>query len=177
IVEKTGPRYNISVGLAGKTALVTGAGSGIGLAIASVLARSEAKVLINDIVPERAVEAALGLPGAEAFPGDIASPEYVQQVKERGIDILVNNAGFQHVSPLEAFPPEVYRRLLEVMLVGPFMLSQAVVPSMKEKGWGRIVNISSIHGKFASPFKAGYVSAKHGLIGLTRVVAVETATN
>src|SRR5512133_2635353 len=127
MTEKAMPKYNISVDLSGRTALITGAGSGIGLAIASVLARSEAKVLINDIVPERAVEAALSLPGAEAFPGDIANPDYIQQVKERGIDILVNNAGFQHVSPLEAFPPEVFRRLLEVMLVGPFLLCQAVV--------------------------------------------------
>lgn len=170
-------KFNMSVDLSGRTALVTGAGSGIGLAIASVLARSEAKVLINDIVPERAEEAVRGLPGAEAFPGDITNPEYVQRVKERGIDILVNNAGFQHVSPLESFPPEVFRQLLEVMLVGPFLLCQAAVPGMKEKGWGRIVNIASVHGKYASAFKAGYVSAKHGLLGLTRVVALETATN
>lgn len=168
---------NLSVDLNGRTALVTGSGSGIGNAIAGVLARSGARTLINDIVPERAVEAALALPGAEAFPGDISSPDYIRQVKERGIDILINNAGFQHVAPLEAFPPEVYRRLLEVMLVGPFLLCQGVVPGMRERGWGRIVNISSVHGKYASAFKAGYVSAKHGLLGLTRVVALETATD
>ncbi len=171
------PKFNMSVDLQGRTALVTGAGSGIGLAIASILAGSGARVLINDIVPERAEKAASSLPEAEAFAGDIVDPGYVQLVKNRGIDILVNNAGFQHVAPLEDFPPEIFRRLLEVMLVGPFLLSQAVVPGMRERGWGRIVNISSVHGKYASAFKAGYVSAKHGMLGLTRVVALETATD
>ena len=171
------PKFNLSVDLQGRTALVTGAGSGIGLAISSVLARSAARVLINDIVSERALEAARSLPSAEAFPGDITDPGFVRQVKDRGIDILVNNAGFQHVAPLETFPPEIFRRLLEVMLVAPFLLSKAVVPGMKEKGWGRIVNIASVHGKYASAFKAGYVTAKHGILGLTRVVALETAAN
>ncbi len=169
------PKVDFSVDLRGKMALVTGAGSGIGLGVAAALASSGARVLVNDLVPERAREAALALPGSEAFPGDIAHPDFIRQVKEKPIDILVNNAGFQHVAPLEDFPPEVFRRLLEVMLVGPFLLSQAVVPGMKARGFGRIVSIASVHAKYASAFKAGYVSAKHGLLGLTRVIGVEMA--
>ncbi|WP_051617925.1 3-hydroxybutyrate dehydrogenase [Desulfofundulus thermocisternus] len=169
-------KINFSVDLTGRTALVTGAGSGIGYGVARVLRGAGAKVLVNDILPERAKEAARVLEG-EPFPGDITRPEFIEQVRERQIDILVNNAGFQHVSPLESFPPEVFRRLLEVMLVGPFLLCQAVVPGMRARGFGRIINIASVHAKIASAYKAGYVSAKHGLLGLTRVVALETATD
>ncbi len=167
-------KVNLRVDLTGKTALVTGAGSGIGYGVAKVLAENGAQVLVNDISPELAQEAARQIKG-RPFPGDITSVDLINQVKETPIDILVNNAGFQHVSPLEEFPPEIFRRLLEVMLVAPFLLCQAVVPGMKKRGFGRIVNIASVHAKIASAYKAGYVSAKHGILGLTRVTALETA--
>lgn len=165
---------NFSVDLRGRTALVTGGGSGIGYSIAAALAQAGARVLINDLVPERAQEAATALHG-EALPGDITGADFLQAVRDLSIDILVNNAGFQHVAPLEEFPPEVFRQMLEVMLVAPFLLSQAVAPVMKARGFGRIINIASIHAKIASEYKTGYVSAKHGLLGLTRTIALELA--
>lgn len=165
---------NFSVDLQGKVALVTGAGSGIGYGIALALSEAGAKVLVNDLSEESLQEVTTVLKG-EAFPGDVTNPDFIQKVKGEKIDILVNNAGFQHVSPFEDFAPEIYRRLLEVMLVGPFLLSQAVIPGMKSRGFGRIVNIASVHAKIASAYKAGYVSAKHGLLGLTKVIALETA--
>ena len=90
-----------------------------------------------------------------------------------GVDVLVNNAGFQHIAPVEEFPLEVWQRMLQVMLTAPFQLTQALLPGMKRRGWGRILNIASIHGLVASPFKSAYISAKHGLIGLTKTVALE----
>src|SRR5579871_5310163 len=165
---------NFHVDLSGKTALVTGAGSGIGLAIAQALAQSGAHVLLNDVAPERAQAAAEALQ-AEPLPGDITDPDFVAVVRDRECDILVNNAGFQHVAPIETFPPDVFRRMLEVMLVGPFLLSQTVVPGMKRRGFGRILNIGSVHSKIASANKTGYVAAKHGVLGLTRALALETA--
>ena len=167
-------QVNLAVNLGGKTALVTGAGSGIGYGIAKVLAASGAHVLVNDASPETAQEAAQQLKG-EALPGDVTNLDFIQQLKDLPIDILVNNAGFQFVAPVEDFPPETFRRLLEVMLVAPFLLSRTVVPGMKRRGFGRIINIASVHAKIASAYKAGYVSAKHGLLGLTRVIALETA--
>ena len=165
---------NLAVNLRGRTALVTGSGSGIGYAIAAGLVEAGARVFINDVAAERAREAAAMLQ-AEALPGDITDPDFLQTVQELSIDILVNNAGFQHVAPLEEFPPEIFRQMLEVMLVAPFLLTQAVVPGMKARGFGRILNIASIHAKIASAYKSGYVSAKHGLLGLTRASAVELA--
>lgn len=172
-MQQTGP-VNLKVDLTGKTALVTGAGSGIGYGIAKVLANNGAHVLVNDISSELAQDAARQLNGKD-LPGDISSTDFIRQIKEIPIDILVNNAGFQYVAPLEDFPPEIFRRLMEVMLVAPFLLSQAVVPGMKIRGFGRIINIASVHAKIASAYKAGYVSAKHGMLGLTRVIALETA--
>ncbi len=165
---------NFSVDLRGRTALITGAGSGIGYSIAAALAQAGARVLVNDLVTERAKEAASTLQG-EALPGDITDANFLSTVRDLPIDILINNAGFQHVAPLEEFPPEVFRQMLEVMLVAPFLLSQAAAPHMKANGFGRIINIASIHAKIASTYKAGYVSAKHGLLGLTRSVALELA--
>lgn len=165
---------DLHVNLTGKTALITGAGSGIGYGIARVLRDSGARVLINDMVPERAAQAARELQG-EPFPGDITEAGFLEQIRLETVDILVNNAGFQHVAPLEDFPPEVFRRMLEVMLVGPFLLCQALAPRMRERGFGRILNIASVHAKIASVYKAGYVSAKHGLLGLTRTLALELA--
>jgi 3-hydroxybutyrate dehydrogenase len=165
---------NLTVNLTGKTAFVTGAASGIGYAIAQALQQSGANVLINDLEPERTRQAAQALQGTP-FPGDITDAAFIQKIAQEPVDILVNNAGFQQVASLEDFPPEVFRRMLEVMLVGPFLLSQALVPGMKARHFGRILNIGSIHSKIASSHKAGYVAAKHGLLGLTRAIAVETA--
>lgn len=165
---------NLTVDLTGRMALITGAGSGIGYAIASALTRSGARVLLNDLINERAESAAREL-NAVPMPGDVTSEAFLDIVRGYPIDILVNNAGFQHVAPLEEFPPEVFRTMLEVMLVAPFLLSQTVVPGMRGRGFGRIINIASIHAKMASAFKSGYVSAKHGLLGLTRTLALELA--
>ncbi len=169
-----GSETNFSVHLKGRRALITGAASGIGYAIAQRLRQSGADVLINDLDPERTQETARELQG-EPVPGDITEAAFLHTLEGKAVDILINNAGFQHVASLERFPPEVFRRMLDVMVVGPFLLCQALVPGMKARGFGRILNIASIHAKIASAHKAGYVSAKHGLLGLTRVIALETA--
>lgn len=173
--------------LMGRTALVTGAGSGIGAAISAELAEAGAFVLVQDLrmhpanaVVER-VRAAGG--AAEAAGGDISNPDDVRAIVDGllrshdRVDILVNNAGLQHVAPIDRFPLEEWQRLLGVLLTGPFLLTQAVLPVMRQRGWGRIINIASINGKRGEAGKAAYCSAKHGLIGLTRVAALETATD
>jgi 3-hydroxybutyrate dehydrogenase len=173
--------------LAGRTAIVTGAGSGIGAAIAVELARAGAYVLVQDLRLDPAaaiVESIRATDGAaDAVGGDVSNPDDVQTIVDEligshdRIDILVNNAGLQHVAPLERFPLEKWHRLLGVLLTGPFLLTQAVLPPMRHQQWGRIINIASINGKRGDPGKAAYCSAKHGLIGLTRVAALETATD
>jgi len=163
--------------LAGKVALVTGAGSGIGKAIAEAFAREGAHVLAND-VSEAGRSVAERIQGT-FLPADLSDPDGVRDLARlalaahRRVDVLVNNAGFQHVAPVEEFPEELFARMIQVMLVAPFQLVHWLAPGMKGKGWGRIINISSIHGLVASPYKAAYVSAKHGLIGLTKTVALE----
>ncbi|GAB5602541.1 3-hydroxybutyrate dehydrogenase [Thermus sp. FJN-A] len=160
--------------LLGKTVLVTGAASGIGLAIAKAFAREGARVLVHDVRDAGPLAEELG--GAH-FQADLSDPQAVMALgrwaAERGADILVNNAGFQHIAPVEEFPLETWQRMLQVMLTAPFQLIQALLPGMRQRGWGRILNIASIHGLVASPFKSAYISAKHGLIGLTRTVALE----
>jgi 3-hydroxybutyrate dehydrogenase len=177
--------------LADRTALVTGAGSGIGAAIAEELARAGAYVLVQDLRPEAAAEAAAEVAesiravGGAADPvgGDVSNPDDVRSIVDGllrshdRIDVLVNNAGVQHVAPLENFPLAQWNRLLGVLLTGPFLLTQAVLPAMRRHEWGRIINIASINGKRGDPGKVAYCSAKHGLIGLTRVAALETATD
>lgn len=172
--------------LEGRTALVTGAGSGIGRAVARALGAAGAAVLAADLSGEAAERTAaeIAAAGGQAAPvaGDISDPAAVERMVAEavgrfgGIGILVNNAGLQHVAPIEEFPVERWNRLISVMLTGPFLATRAALPHMRRAGWGRIINVASIHGKYASPFKAAYVSAKHGLIGLTRSTAVETAT-
>jgi 3-hydroxybutyrate dehydrogenase len=163
-----------------KTVLVTGAGSGIGRAIAETFSSLKARVLLHDINPAAADLA--GKIGAEFCPGDLGNPTAVRQLAsaalEKGggrIDILVNNAGFQHVAKVEEFPEEVWTTMIQVMLVAPFQLIRALLPGMKQNGWGRIINMGSMHSVIASPFKSAYISAKHGLLGLTRCVALEAA--
>ena len=161
--------------LDGRRALVTGSASGIGLAIATTMAQCGVEVVLVDLPGERLNDAARTLPHARSIPADLSSRRDVERLgREAGpVDILVNNAGFQHVSPIENFDPDIWERLLAVMLTAPFLLIRTMLPGMYERGWGRIVNIASVHGLVASPFKGGYVSAKHGLLGLTKTVALE----
>ena len=159
--------------LAGRTAAVTGAGSGIGRACAARLAAAGARVVAIDLDGEAAKQVAAEV-GGEAVVADLADLDAVDRL-ELDADVLVNNAGLQHVAPLEEFPPERFSLLLRVMLEAPFRLVRQVLPHMYARGWGRIVNISSVHGLRASPYKAAYVAAKHGLEGLSKVVALEGA--
>jgi 3-hydroxybutyrate dehydrogenase len=169
-----------------RTALVTGAGSGIGAAIAEELARVGAYVLVQDVRADAAgavVERIRSAGGAaDAAGGDVSNPDDVSAIVDGllrshdRVDVLVNNAGVQHVAPLESFPLAQWTRLLGVLLTGPFLLTQAVLPPMRRQHWGRIINIASVNGKRGDPGKVAYCSAKHGVIGLTRVAALETAT-
>ncbi|MBS2962669.1 SDR family oxidoreductase [Actinocrinis puniceicyclus] len=159
------------VDLTGRTALVTGAASGIGRACALALAAAGARVRAVDLDEAGAAEVAAAV-GGEGRAVDLAAADDLGALA-RDADIIVNNAGFQVVRPVEEFPPEVFRRMLAVMVEAPFRLVRAALPGMYLRGWGRVVNISSVHGLRASAFKAGYVSAKHALEGFSKVVAVE----
>ncbi|HET9660462.1 MAG TPA: 3-hydroxybutyrate dehydrogenase [Thermomicrobiales bacterium] len=171
--------------LTGRTALVTGAGSGIGAAIADELGREGAYVLVQDVRQEAAAAVAEQIRarggGAGSIGGDVSNPDDVTEIvatlldAHDRVDILVNNAGFQYIAPIERFPLEQWNRLLGVLLTGPFLFIQAVLPIMRRHGWGRIINIASVNGKKGDPGKAAYCSAKHGVIGLTRTAALETA--
>lgn len=159
--------------LAGKTALVTGAASGIGAGVARVLAARGAAVTIADVNGEAAEQVAAEL-GAKAWHVDLGRTTELDDLTLE-TDILVNNAGIQQVSPVEEFDPERWRLIHRIMLEAPFLLIRASLPYMYARGWGRVINISSVHGLVASPFKSAYVSAKHGLEGLSKVVALEGA--
>jgi 3-hydroxybutyrate dehydrogenase len=163
--------------LQGKRALVTGAASGIGRAVAQHLARLGALVVLSDIDPKQLVESTKGLDSASVLVADLTDPVQVERLAGMAgpVDILVNNAGLQHVNPIENFETEKWDQLLAVMLTAPFLLIRTLIPGMYERGWGRIVNVASVHGLVASPYKAAYVSAKHGLLGLTKTVALEAA--
>lgn len=160
--------------LEGKNALVTGAASGIGAAVARRLAADGAHVHAVDISAEAAKALAAEVAGIEAVACDLSDLDAVDELPT-DIDLLVNNAGRQHVSPLEDFDPAIFHQILTIMLEAPFRLIKAALPHMYAEGWGRIVNISSAHGLRASPFKAAYVAAKHGLEGLSKVTALEGA--
>lgn len=163
--------------LDGKVALITGGGSGIGKEIAAVYAESGATVIIND-VRDVGQEAADEI-GGHFVQADLADMKSTKRLAAEaiaikgGVDILVNNAGYQNIYPVEEFPDELWMEMVQVMLVAPFQLIKYVVPGMKKRGWGRIINISSIHGLVASPYKSAYNSAKHGIVGLTKTVALE----
>ncbi|MGF1471438.1 MAG: 3-hydroxybutyrate dehydrogenase [Rubrobacteraceae bacterium] len=159
------------VNLAGKRALVTGAASGIGKACAERLAHAGAAVTVLDLDDEAAREVAREI-GGESLPADLSDREVLDSL-EVAADVVVNNAGLQHVAAIEEFPPEKFATILRVMLEAPFRIVRAALPGMYENGWGRVVNISSVHGLRASPYKAAYVSAKHGLEGLSKVIAQE----
>lgn len=163
-----------------RTALVTGAVSGIGFAIAASLAKQSMHVLVTDLdleAAQKAVDAIQEKGGtAQAIQLDVSKQSDIDQVAgQGGVDVLINNAGLQYVAKLEDFPVDRWRLLNDVLLVGPAMLTRAVLPGMKARGFGRIVNIGSIHALVASPYKSAYVAAKHGLVGFSKVIALETA--
>jgi 3-hydroxybutyrate dehydrogenase len=161
----------MDVDLDGRTAIVTGGASGIGEACARRLAGAGAKVTVLDR-DGRGAERVAGELGGAAVAADLTDPAALDGL-ELAADVLVNNAGFQHVAPVEEFPPERFAAMLALMVEAPFRLARAVLPGMYERGWGRVVNISSVHGLRASPYKSAYVAAKHGLEGLSKVIALE----
>ncbi|MDQ8040805.1 MULTISPECIES: 3-hydroxybutyrate dehydrogenase [Cellulosimicrobium] len=157
--------------LAGRRALVTGGASGIGAACARELAARGAHVTVADVDPDGAQRLADEL-GGEAWVVDLADTRALDDLS-LDVDVLVNNAGVQRVSPIEDFRPDDFRLLHAIMLEAPFLLVRAALPGMYARGFGRVVNVSSVHGLVASPFKSAYVSAKHGLEGLSKVTALE----
>ena len=173
--------------LEGKVAIVTGSTSGIGLAIAEALAARGAAVQLNGFGPIAEIEdACRRISHAHAVPvvhdpADMSKPAEVLEMVERtrrafgAVDILVNNAGIQHVAPIEDFPPEKWDAIVSINLSAVFHATRAALGAMKAAGWGRIVNVASAHGLIASPFKSAYVAAKHGVVGLTKVTALEAA--
>jgi 3-hydroxybutyrate dehydrogenase len=172
---------------AGKTAIVTGSTSGIGLGIAGVLAKLGANIVLNGfgnaseidkIVSDLKRQHNVGVTYSNA---NIAAPDEIATMVDRAraefgaIDILINNAGIQYVAPVEEFPVEKWNAIIAINLSGAFHTCRLAVPDMKRNGWGRIINIASAHALVASPFKSAYVSAKHGLAGLTKTIALELA--
>ncbi|MFC7550963.1 3-hydroxybutyrate dehydrogenase [Plantactinospora sp. GCM10030261] len=168
-------RHVVRLDLAGRTALVTGGGSGIGRACALRLADAGARVMVVDrnLVAAKTVAAEIG---GRAEGLDLAEPGAVDRL-DAAVDVVVNNAGLQHVAPVHEFPPDRFGYLHRVMVEAPFLIIRRALPHMYERGWGRIVNISSVHGLRASAYKAAYVSAKHALEGLSKVVALEGAAH
>ena len=158
--------------LAGRRALVTGGASGIGRAIAVAFADAGAGVTILD--RDVAAKAVAHEIGALAVVADLSDLDAIADL-DLDVDIVVNNAGVQHVAPLESFPPEKFSYIIRVMLEAPFRIIAGALPHMYQQGWGRIVNVSSVHGLRASAYKGAYVSAKHGLEGLSKVTALEGA--
>ena len=161
-----------------RIAIVTGGASGIGRAVAEALAHGGHKMVVADL-NEASGKAFAGTIGGHFVKADLSQREDCKRLVDEtlahygGVHILVNNAGFQHIAPIEVFPEDTWDKMLAVMLTAPFLLTKYVWGAMKTYGWGRIVNVSSIHGRVASPFKSAYITAKHGLIGLTRTAALE----
>ncbi|WP_225755506.1 3-hydroxybutyrate dehydrogenase [Actinotalea sp. Marseille-Q4924] len=161
--------------LAGRRALVTGGGAGIGAACVRALAAAGADVVVADRDAEAAGVVAREV-GGEAWVVDLDDTRALDDLRLE-VDVLVNNAGLQKVSPIEDFDPEDFRRIQRIMLEAPFLLVRAALPHMYARGWGRVVNISSVHGLVASAYKSAYVAAKHGLEGLSKVTALEGAAH
>jgi 3-hydroxybutyrate dehydrogenase len=169
--------------LSGKTALITGSTSGIGLGIAEVFARNGADIILNGFGDWQAAADQLSRFGVRVGynDADLGDPAQIESLfdyarREFGrVDILVNNAGIQHISPVESFPIERWDSIIALNLTAVFHCTRLALPSMREQNWGRIINIASVHGSVGSSGKAAYVAAKHGVLGLTKVVALETA--
>jgi 3-hydroxybutyrate dehydrogenase len=178
-LQHQGARMSIQ----GKRAIVTGSTSGIGLGIARALAQAGAEVVLNsftDTPEDHALAAGMAAEtGAKVtyIAADMSKGDDCRALVARagGCDILVNNAGIQHVAPIPDFPPAQWDRIIAINLTSAFHTTAAALPGMRTRGWGRVVNIASAHGLTASPFKAAYVAAKHGLVGLTKVTALECA--
>jgi len=170
--------------LQGKTALVTGSTSGIGLGLAQALAAQGANIVMNGfgevdaaLAQVRALGVQVSYHGADmSKPAEIEDMVRHAQATFGGVDVLVNNAGIQHVARIENFPPERWDAVIAINLSSAFHASRMVLPGMRERNWGRIVNVASVHGLVASAEKSAYVAAKHGLVGLTKVTALENAT-
>ncbi len=164
--------------LSGKRALVTGSTSGIGLAVARALNAEGAEVVLSGFGDADAIAQLCAELGAVHIGGDLSKREGVEALMDGAgpVDILVNNAGMQHVAPIEEFPVEKWDTIIALNLTAAFDTCRLAVPHMKQAGWGRIINVASAHSLTASPFKSAYVSAKHGLAGLTKTLALELAT-
>lgn len=168
------------------TAVITGATSGIGLGIAQAFAAAGCRIAINGIATPQEADLLVSRLQRETdvlfHPADLADPKQcvalidATETRFGAVDILINNAGIQHVAPVEEFPPDRWDAILAINLSAAFHTIRAVLPGMQKRGWGRIINIASTHGLVASIHKAAYVAAKHGLVGLTKVVALENAT-
>jgi 3-hydroxybutyrate dehydrogenase len=173
--------------LQGKSAIVTGSTSGIGLGMAEALARAGVNVMLNGFGDPERIEATRALLAQEtgvsvaysaadmSQPGQIEEMVRVAESLFGGVDILVNNAGIQFVAPVDEFPNEKWQQIIAINLSSNFYATKAVLPGMKRRAWGRILNIASAHGLVASPFKSAYVAAKHGVVGLTKTIALEVA--
>ncbi len=170
--------------LKAKTALVTGSTSGIGLGIAKCLARQGANIMLNGfgdseaaVAEVRALGTRVAYHGADmSKPAEIAQMIQAAEAEFGAVDILVNNAGIQHVAAVEDFPTEKWDAIIAINLSSAFHTTRLALPGMKQRGWGRIINLASVHGLVASAQKSAYVAAKHGLVGFTKSVALETAT-
>ena len=163
-----------------RTVIITGAAQGIGYALAEAFVENGDFVAIADLKGAENAAIKLGK-NSKGYTMNVADEEsvsaFIEKVVEerQSIDVLINNAGLQHIDRIENYPLEKWQLLISVMLTGPFLMTKHVLPSMKKQGSGRIINISSAHGKMGTPYKSAYVSAKHGLVGLSRTVALETA--
>lgn len=171
------------MGLNGKRAIITGSNSGIGLGIAIELAKAGAEVVLNsftDREEDHGLAAKLGAEhgvAARYIAADMSKGEDCRALVEKagGCDILVNNAGIQHVAPIDEFPVDKWNAIIAINLNSAFHTTAAALPGMRAKGWGRVINIASAHGLTASPFKSAYIAAKHGVVGMTKTVALECA--
>ena len=169
--------------LKGKTALVTGSTSGIGLGIAQALAQQGADLILNGFGDAAAAVAQIQAVGVKAVhhPADMSKPSEIEAMmafaqQHGGVDILVNNAGIQHVALVEDFPLDKWDAIIAINLSSAFHTTRLAMPAMRQRNWGRILNIASAHGLVASAQKSAYVTAKHGLVGFTKSIALETAT-
>lgn len=170
-------------GLAGRVAVITGAGGAIGTAIAHALAADGARIVVADLDLAAAERTARALPDARAAQADVADRAACRRLvadtvdRDGSLDILVNDAGLQFVAPIDEYPEEKFDLLMKVMVYGPFWLTRDALPHMKARGWGRIVNMGSIHSVIASPNKSAYTAAKHAVLGLTRATALEAGAH